>query len=171
MSDDAAGTQGAELGLKGAEQSVASFEEDQGGILRSLQGFLHAFPTVIPLIVLILGIVIFAIIAPTRFLSPLNLSIVLQQVTIVGILAMAQTLIILTAGIDLSVGLIMILCTVVMGRTAVVYGVPLWIAFPMGLIVGFLCGALNGIIVTLLRLPPFIVTLGTLSIFGAINVL
>jgi fructose transport system permease protein len=171
MSEDAAGSQSAELGLKNAEQSVASFEEQQGGILRSLQGFLHAYPTVIPLIVLIIGIVIFAIIAPTRFLSPLNLSIVLQQVTIVGILAMAQTLIILTAGIDLSVGLIMILCTVVMGRTAVVYGVPLWIAFPMGLIVGFLCGALNGIIVTLLRLPPFIVTLGTLSIFGAINVL
>jgi fructose transport system permease protein len=171
MSEDAAGSQGAELGLKGAEQSVASFEEEQGGILRSLQGFLHAYPTVIPLIVLIIGIAIFATIAPTRFFSPLNLSIVLQQVTIVGILAMAQTLIILTAGIDLSVGLIMILCTVVMGRTAVVYGVPLWIAFPMGLVVGFLCGALNGIIVTLLRLPPFIVTLGTLSIFGAINVL
>jgi fructose transport system permease protein len=171
MSDDAAGSIKAEGGLGGGDLSVASFEDERKGPVRAVQGFLHAYPTVIPLIVLILGIIIFAFIAPTRFLSPLNLSIVLQQVTIVGILAMAQTLIILTAGIDLSVGLIMILCTVVMGRTAVVYGVPLWIAFPLGMIVGFLCGALNGIIVTLLRLPPFIVTLGTLSIFGAINVL
>lgn len=171
MSDDAAGSVKAESGLAGSDQSVASFEEDNKGMVRSLQGLLHAFPTLIPLVVLIIGVVIFAVIAPSRFLSPLNLSIVVQQVTIVGILAMAQTLIILTAGIDLSVGLIMILCTVVMGRTAVVYGVPVFIAYPMALLVGLVCGALNGIIVTMLRLPPFIVTLGTLSIFGAINVL
>ncbi len=75
-------------------------------------------------------------------------------------LGIAQTLVILTAGIDLSVGVIMILCSVVMGRTCVVYGVPLAIAFPLGLLVGFLCGLVNGLIVTLLRLPPFIVTLG-----------
>lgn len=171
MSDDAAGSVTAERGLQGSDQQVASFEEERRGPLRVVQGVLHQYPTVIPLFVLVIGIIIFAFAAPGRFLAPLNLSIVVQQVTIVGILAMAQTLIILTAGIDLSVGLIMILCTVVMGRTAVVYGVPLFIAFPLGLLVGFLCGALNGLIVTLLKLPPFIVTLGTLSIFGAINTL
>jgi len=171
MSDDAAGSQTAERGLKSADVAVANFDEDRKGPVRALQGLLHEYPTIIPLIVLLVGIVIFAFAAPGRFLTPLNLSIVLQQVTIVGILAMAQTLIILTAGIDLSVGLIMILCTVVMGRTSVVLGVPLWVAFPLGLVVGFLCGALNGLIVTLLRLPPFIVTLGTLSIFGALNTL
>jgi fructose transport system permease protein len=95
---------------------------------------------------------------------------VLQQVTIIGILGIAQTLVILTAGIDLSVGVIMILCSVVMGRTAVVYGVPVLIAFPLGLLVGTLCGMLNGVIITMLKLPPFIVTLGTWSIFGALNV-
>jgi fructose transport system permease protein len=56
-----------------------------------------------------------------------------------------------------------------MGRTCVVYGVPLFIAFPLGLLVGFACGAVNGLIITRLRLPPFIVTLGTWSIFGALN--
>ena len=171
MSDDAAGSTRAEQGLSGADQQVATFEEGHGGPVRSIQGFLHLYPTIIPFVVLIIGIIVFAIITPTRFFSPLNLSIVLQQVTIVGILAMAQTLIILTAGIDLSVGIIMILGTVVMGRTAVVFGAPLWLAFSLGLFVGFACGAVNGLIVTLLRLPPFIVTLGTLSIFGAINVL
>jgi fructose transport system permease protein len=171
MSDDAAGSATAERGLQGSAGDVASFDEGRAGIVRRIQGFLHQFPTTIPLIVLVIGIVIFGFAAPGRFLTPLNLSIVLQQVTIVGILAMAQTLVILTAGIDLSVGLIMIFCTVVMGRTAVVFGVPLFLAFPLGLLVGFLCGALNGLLVTLLRLPPFIVTLGTLSIFGAVNTL
>jgi len=169
MSDDAAGSATAETGLKGAATEVASFEEDSKGIVRQVQGVLHEYPTLIPLIVLLVSSVIFAIAAPGKFLSPLNLSVVLQQVTIVAILGMAQTLVILTAGIDLSVGLIMILCSVIMGRTAVVFGVPIWLAFPLGLLAGLACGYLNGLLVTLLRLPPFIVTLGTWSIFGALN--
>src|SRR5690348_5182491 len=120
MSDDATGSATAERGLQGAAGSVASFEEERKGAIRQLQGFLHDFPTMIPLIVLVIGVVIFTFAAPGKFLSPLNLSVVLQQVTIVAVLGMAQTLVILTAGIDLSVGLIMILCHVVMGRTAVV---------------------------------------------------
>jgi fructose transport system permease protein len=118
----------------------------------------------------VLGVVIFSLIVGQKFFAPFNLSLVLQQVTIIAILGIAQTLIILTAGIDLSVGVIMILSSVVMGRTAVVYGVPLAIAFPLGLLAGFLCGLVNGLIITLLRLPPFIVTLGTWSIFGALNI-
>jgi fructose transport system permease protein len=169
MSDDAVGSSSAEHGLSNSPQAVASFDEEHAGFVRKVQGFLHQYPTSIPLIVLLCGVVIFAFVAPGKFLSPLNLSVVLQQVTIVAILGMAQTLVILTAGIDLSVGLIMILCSVVMGRTAVVYGVPVFIAFPLGLLVGLACGFLNGLIVTRLRLPPFIVTLGTWSIFGALN--
>jgi fructose transport system permease protein len=169
MSDDAVGPSSAEQGLSNSPQAVVSFDEEHAGLVRKVQGFLHQYPTSIPLIVLLCGVVIFAVVAPGKFLSPLNLSVVLQQVTIVAILGMAQTLIILTAGIDLSVGLIMILCSVVMGRTAVVYGVPVIIAFPLGLLVGLACGFLNGVIVTRLRLPPFIVTLGTWSIFGALN--
>jgi fructose transport system permease protein len=170
MSDDASGTSTAERGLQGAAQTVANFDEPDAGFVRRLQGFLHQYPTSIPFIVLLLGVVIFAIAAPGKFLSPLNLSVVIQQVTIIAILGVAQTLVILTAGIDLSVGVIMVLCTVVMGRTAVVYGVPVFVAFPLGLLVGTACGLLNGVIVTMLRLPPFIVTLGTWSIFGALNV-
>jgi fructose transport system permease protein len=169
MSDNPAGSVEAEHGLAGSDRAVAHFDEERRGLVRHVQGYLHMFPTLIPFIVLLLGVAIFAVAAPGRFLSPLNLSVVLQQVTIIAILGIAQTLVILTAGIDLSVGAIMILCSVVMGRTAVVYGVPLFIAFPLGLLVGFACGFVNGLIVTLLRLPPFIVTLGTWSIFGALN--
>jgi fructose transport system permease protein len=187
MSDDASGSATAERGLEGATDAVANFEADDKGAIRRIQGILHHYPTMIPLIVLLLGVVIFTIAAPGKFLSPLNLSVVLQQVTIVAILGMAQTLVILTAGIDLSVGLIMILCHVVMGRTAVVFAPQItgWIqattgiaidpfvivllSFPLGLLAGLACGLLNGVLVTALRLPPFIVTLGTWSIFGALN--
>jgi len=170
MSDNASGSAVAERGLKDADQTVASFEEREHGIIRRVQGFLHRFPTSIPFIVLLIGIVIFSFAAPGKFLAPFNFSLILQQVTIIAILGCAQTLIILTAGIDLSVGVIMILSSVVMGRTAVVYGVPVEIAFPLGLLAGLACGLVNGLIVTKLRLPPFIVTLGTWSIFGALNV-
>jgi fructose transport system permease protein len=170
MSDNASGSTLAERGLKDADQAVASFEEREHGIIRRAQGFLHRFPTSIPFIVLLIGVVIFSFAAPGKFLAPFNFSLILQQVTIIAILGCAQTLIILTAGIDLSVGVIMILASVVMGRTAVVYGVPVEIAFPLGLLAGLACGLVNGLIVTKLRLPPFIVTLGTWSIFGALNV-
>ncbi len=137
---------------------------------------------------LLIGVVIFSLAAPGKFLSPLNLSVVLQQVTIVAILGMAQTLVILTAGIDLSVGLIMILCHVVMGRTAVVFAPHDHRLDPgndrhrhrpvrhraaelsrSGCSPASPAERWNGVLVTALRLPPFIVTLGTWSIFGALN--
>lgn len=148
---------------------MSGAEGESPAATRRVRHFLHAHPTTIPFLVLALGIVFFSSIVGDRFFAPFNLSLVLQQVTIIAMLGMAQTLIILTAGIDLSVGVIMILCATVMGRMAVVHGVPVWLAFPLGLLAGTACGALNGLIVTMLRLPPFIVTLGTWSVFGALN--
>ena len=164
-----AGAAGYEQVLKKADQSVASFEEDAETPLRRLQHFLHAHPTAIPAIVLVLAIILFSFIAGQKFLHPFNFSLVLQQVTIIGIVGVAQTLIVLTAGIDLSVGAMMVLSSVVMGKFAVHVGLPLPIAFASGLLVGMLCGIVNGLLVTKLRLPPFIVTLGTWSIFFALN--
>ncbi len=119
--------------------------------------------------VLVLAVAVFSIFAGDRFLQPFNLSLVLQQVTIIGILGVAQTLIILTAGIDLSVGAIMVLSTVVTGRLAVDFGWPPALALAVGFSTGAACGAINGIIVTRFRLPPFIVTLGTWNVFLALN--
>lgn len=168
MSDDGVGSATAERGLAGSSQTVASFEEHAPSLLRRVQGFLHAYPTAIPFIVLGIGILIFSVAAGGRFFAPFNLSLVLQQVTIIGVLGIAQTLVILTAGIDLSVGAIMILSSIVMGRLAVVAGVPVEIAFLLGLVTGFLCGLINGLLVAVVKLPPFIVTLGTWSIYGAL---
>ena len=164
-----AGAAGYEQVLKKTDQSVASFEEEAATPLRRLQHFLHAHPTAIPAIVLALAIILFSIIAGDRFLHPFNFSLVLQQVTIIGIVGVAQTLIVLTAGIDLSVGAIMVLSSVVMGKFAIDVGMPVPLAFASGLVVGTLCGIVNGLLVTKLRLPPFIVTLGTWSIFFALN--
>jgi fructose transport system permease protein len=163
------GAAGYEQVLKKTDQSVASFEEEAATPLRRLQHFLHAHPTAIPAIVLALAIILFSIIAGDRFLHPFNFSLVLQQVTIIGIVGVAQTLIVLTAGIDLSVGAIMVLSSVVMGKFAIDVGMPVPLAFASGLVVGTLCGIVNGLLVTKLRLPPFIVTLGTWSIFFALN--
>ena len=154
---------------KRAAQSVASFDEDENTSLRRLQHFLHAHPTAIPAIVLVLAIILFSFIAGSKFLHPFNFSLVLQQVTIIGIVGVAQTLIVLTAGIDLSVGAMMVLSSVVMGKFAIMVGLPVPLAFASGLVTGTLCGLINGLLVTKLRLPPFIVTLGTWSIFFALN--
>ena len=165
--DPAADREDYEKVLGEADENVAMFEHERG-FVRRLQEFLHAYPTAIPFIVLVLGLAVFSVLVGGRFFAPFNLSLILQQVTIIGTLGIAQTLIILTAGIDLSVGVIMILASIVMGRLAVVSGVPVFIAFPAGLLVGLICGYVNGALVTYLKLPPFIVTLGTWSIFGAL---
>ena len=89
----------------------------------ALQHFLHSHPTTIPAFVLLLGVVFFSIAVGHRFLHPFNLSLIIQQVTIIGILGVAQTIIILTAGIDLSVGAHGAR-SVVMGRLAVDIGLP-----------------------------------------------
>jgi fructose transport system permease protein len=138
-------------------------------LLGRVQAFLHAYPTMVPVVVLVLSLIAFGFIAGERFFSPFNLSLIMQQVTVIGILAAAQSLVILTAGIDLSVAAIMVLTTVVMGQLAVEMGLPAGIAIPLGMLVGIACGMLNGLLVTRLKLPPFIVTLGTWNVFFALN--
>jgi len=92
-------------------------------------------------------------------------------VAIVGIVALAQSLVILTAGIDLSVGAIMVFSSVIMGQFTFRYGLPVEVSVFCGLFAGTLMGAINGILVAIVRLPPFIVTLGTWQIFLAANFL
>ena len=155
--------------LAAASTAQASFEEENLPLSRRIQRFLHLYPTTVPFVVLLLGLLLGCTVNYSHFVTGSNLSTVLTQVTIIGILGIAQTLVILTAGIDLSVGVIMVISSVVMGRLAVVDGVPILIAFPLGLFCGLLCGWLNGSLVTRMQMPPFIVTLGTLSIIGALN--
>ena len=104
-----------------------------------------------------------------RFLTGENLSIVLQQVMVVGVIAIGQTLIILTAGVDLSCGAVMALGGIVMAKLAAEAGMPPLAAIAAGLVATTAFGLLNGLLVTRIALPPFIVTLGTLNIAFAIT--
>ena len=157
-----------EANLSNADSAVAAFERDDRTFLSYVRHAVRNYPTLVPALVLIVSILVFGLIAP-RFLSPAVLSLVLQQVTVIGIVAIAQTLIILTAGIDLSVGAILVVSTFVMGRLAVSSGVPLPLAIAAGMAIGTLMGAFNGFLVAKIKLPPFIVTLGTLSVFTALK--
>jgi fructose transport system permease protein len=152
-----------------APAKVASFEPRDKGAVTRLRHLLHANPTAIPAVVLLLAVAVFSAIVGDRFLTPFNMSLILQQVAIIAILGVAQTLIVLTAGIDLSVGAIMVLCSVVMGKLAVQVGLPTPLAILAAFAVGGLAGFCNGVLVTRLQLPPFIVTLGTWNILSALN--
>ena len=146
-----------------------SLESEGHSWVARIQHLLLRNPALIPIIVLLLSVFAFVMIAGDRFYSPFNLSLIIQQVAVIGILGVAQTIIILTAGIDLSVAAILVLSSVVMGKFAVDVGVPTGIAIGCGIAVGAVCGFLNGALVTRFRLPPFIVTLGTWNIFFALN--
>ena len=124
-----------------------------------------------PLIVLVLSVAAFGLLLGGRFFSLFSLSLILQQVAIVGIVGAAQTLVVLTAGIDLSVGAIMVLSSVVMGQFTFRYGLPAPLSILCGFGVGAALGYLNGALVARMKLPPFIVTLGTWQIVLAANYL
>lgn len=135
-----------------------------------VQELLHGHPTLGSFIVLIAAAVIFGLFNH-RFYRPGNISIMLQQVAVIGTLSLGQTVIILTAGIDLSVGAAMILAQLIMAKLAVSSGVPVAPAILAGVAAGAGTGLVNGALVTRINLPPFIVTLGTLSIFDALGIL
>jgi fructose transport system permease protein len=157
-------TDSTEAGVAKADARVAEFEPHRRGPLAQLQHQLHNFPTLVPIIILILSVAVFAVVTDGRLLSGLAIKITLEQTAIIAILAAAQTLIILTAGIDLSVGAVMVLSYVVIGHLAVSYGFPAPISVFVGIVVAMTLGAVNGFLVTRLKLPPFIVTLGTWQI-------
>jgi fructose transport system permease protein len=125
-------------------------------------------PVLAPLVALVLTCVFFAT-QSDRFLSPQNFSLILQQEMVVGVIAIGQTLIILTAGIDLSCGMVMALGSIVMAKLAVASGMNPYLAILCGLATTIAFGLLNGVLVTLVRLPSFIVTLGTMNIAFALT--
>ena len=153
------------------DAAVAEFAPHRRGPLARIQHALHVSPALVPLIVLLAAVIVFGLILGGRFFSPFALTLIMQQVQIVGIVAMAQALVVLTAGIDLSVGAIMVLSSVVMGQLTFRYGIPPVVGIPIGLLLGTACGFLNGFLVAVMRLPPFIVTLGTWQILLATNFL
>ena len=129
-----------------------------------------------PIFLLIL-IAVFTLLEP-RFLHPLNLFNILRQVSISGLIAIGMTFVILTAGIDLSVGSLLALAGLVSAYVAkggladrfaiganLDAGNPALLAMVAALLVGMLGGAIQGTAITRLKVPPFVVTLGGLTAF------
>ena len=170
MSDGQQASDSYETAANRAER-VAEFEGRHRGFVGGLQHILHVNPSLVPLIVLLASIVVFGLLLGSKFFSPFALTLILQQVQIVGIVAAAQSLVILTAGIDLSVGAIMVFTSVIMGQFTFRYGLPPSVAIVCGLVAGTLIGAFNGWLVARVKLPPFIVTLGMWQIVLATNFL
>jgi fructose transport system permease protein len=153
------------------DDQIAEFVQPATTLAYRVQNRLHQTPSLVPLLVLIGAVIVFGLTLGERFLSPFALTLILQQVQIIGIVALAQSIVILTAGIDLSVGAVMVLSSVVMGQFTFRYGLPPELAVLCGLICGATCGLISGILVAYVRLPPFIVTLGMWQIVLATNFL
>ncbi|MFE1033568.1 ABC transporter permease [Streptomyces sp. NPDC058807] len=133
---------------------------------RALMKWLVASAAAGPLLALLIAITVFALTTDTFFTVD-NGSLIVQQVLVVGTLAVGQTLVILTAGIDLANAAIMVLGTLVIARLAGESGMPPLAALVIGIVLCTLLGGLSGTLVTRLALPPFIVTLGVLSVLTA----
>jgi len=136
--------------------------------MNAIKAKLPPMGTLGPFIAL-LGACIFFATQSDRFFTLQNFSLILQQVMVVGTIAIGQTLIILTAGIDLSCGMIMALGSIVMTKMGADFGLSAPVAIALGIAATTLFGAVNGLLVTKAKLPPFIVTLGTLNIAFAIT--
>ncbi len=106
-------------------------------------------------------------IATPNFLTQTNLASVARQTAVINIMALGMTLVIITAGIDLSIGSILALAGL-LGATAMKNGHSIPFAILVGLFVGLICGLLNGLGVSMLKINPFIVTLGTMGIFRGV---
>jgi fructose transport system permease protein len=165
--------------LDKSDTKVASFTHSRSP-LEKLQHFLHANNAMAPLIILVLSLIAFGILIDFipigmgwrtnfKFFNAFTLTLIIQQVAITGIVGAAQTIVVLTAGIDLSVGAVMTLSSIVMGQFTFRYGLPVPVAILCGLACGTLCGWINGWLVSRMKLPPFIVTLGTWQVFSAVK--
>jgi|UniRef100_UPI00404A6D28 ribose transport system permease protein len=112
---------------------------------------------------LIIIFTFFAIMRPV-FASWANVSGgILMSTTVIGLLAIGVTFVIITGGIDLSVGTSMALTGVIVGKTVMAYDLNVWAGILLGMVVGAALGSVNGILVTVFRLPPFIATLATMK--------
>ncbi|AYD89277.1 ABC transporter permease [Actinomyces sp. 2119] len=112
---------------------------------------------------LVVLVVVLSLVAP-GFATSRNLVNIIDQVTTLGIVAIGGTAIIITGGIDLSVGSVMALATMVLGWLSHDGGWPMWAAMVAAALVGTACGAVNGVAVTIAKLPPFIATLAMMSV-------
>jgi ribose transport system permease protein len=107
---------------------------------------------------------IFMTYASPYFWTSENIFNVLRSMSTIGIMAIGMTMVIVSGGIDLSVGSVAAVSAMMTARQMSYAGWSPWVAFATGIVVGLMCGAVNGLVITRLRVPPFIATLGMYSV-------
>src|SRR5215470_13161292 len=117
---------------------------------------------------LVLLLIYFSIASPA-FMQTDNMINILQATAVNGVLAIASTFVIITAGIDLSVGTLMTFCAVIAGVVLTYWGLPLWIGLIAALAAGALCGSVSGTLVAKAKIPPFIATLGMMLLLKGLS--
>ena len=132
---------------------------EQAGPSRSGLFTVAAMQKAVAFVVLIALIAYFGVAAP-NFLTQLNIVGILQATAVNGVLGVACTFVIISGGIDLSVGTLMTFTAVMCGVFLTNWGLPMMFGVVAALVSGALCGAVSGIIIAKLRVPPFIATLG-----------
>ena len=146
-------------------------------MFKDRKNFFYYLGVLTPIIFLILLILIFSSLHP-RFLHPLNIFNVMRQISITGLIALGMTFVIIVRGIDLSVGSLIALCGLV-GAVIAKGGLverfsvgldtnltnPWYWALAGSVLIGLLAGTLNGVCITKLKVPAFVVTLGGLSAY------
>lgn len=118
-----------------------------------------------PLVALLVATILFSVVTDT-FLTPSNIALILTQSVVIGMLALGQTMVILTSGIDLSNAAVMVLASVVMASIVNTTGTAV-VALCVGLAIALALTAVSGLLVSRVNLPPFIVTLGMLTVVTA----
>lgn len=117
---------------------------------------------------LILLVIVFSLASP-NFMQTSNILAILQATSVNGVLAIAATLVIITGGIDLSVGTMMTFCAVIAGVVLTYWGLPLPFGIVGAILAGAVCGAASGTFVAKLKIPPFIATLGMMLILKGLS--
>lgn len=120
---------------------------------------------------LIALIVVFSVLKPDAFMTQDNIIGILQSTTVIGVLAIASTFIIITSGIDLSVGVLMTFCAVMAGVFMVNLGLPMPLGIVLAIGMGALSGCVSGLAITKLKVPPFIATLGMMMLLKGLSLL
>jgi len=116
----------------------------------------------------LVGLIMFFALLTPAFLTFDNFIVILRQISIIGICAFGETFVVIAGGIDLSVGSTVALSGVIAASLAKFLNVPVPIAFLAGIVAGSVCGLLNGILTTKMKIPSIIVTLGTLTIIRGV---
>jgi ribose transport system permease protein len=145
-------------------EAFAAIEGGRGRFAR-LRGSLQQLLAAASLIV----IVVFFSVASPHFFTTNNLVSILTAATVTGVLALGTTFVIITGGIDLSIGTGMVLCGVMAGVFLTYLGWPLWAGVAATIVFGGLIGLINGVNISVLGIPPFIATLGMMLIAAGLS--